>query len=217
MCGRVIVLGSLMTDLVGYAARLPTPGESLPGVDFQTFLGGKGCNQAVAAARSGAQVALIGRIGADAFGEGFFSTLATEGVDAAHVTRTGEAGTGVALIVIGADTGQNMILALPRANLTVTPDETIHALDALARAENLTPLSPSPTRKGEARMPGVFLAQLETNLAAVEAGLRHAHALGLTTLLNTAPAPTTPLAADVFPLVDILIANEAEAMALTGV
>ncbi len=204
MPGNVIVLGSLMTDLVGYATRLPTPGESLPGNDFQTFQGGKGCNQAVAAARCGAHVALIGRVGADSFGESFFPTLASEHIDATHITRDQQTGTGVALILIGADSGQNMILALPRANLTITPDETTRALDALAATH--APTESTPT---------IFLAQLETNVAAVEAALRHAHSLGMTTILNTAPIPNRPLAPDMFPLLDLLIANEVEATALT--
>ena len=204
MVGMVVTLGSLMTDLVGYAARLPSPGESLPGRDFQTFLGGKGCNQAVAARRSGAPVALIGRVGADAYGEAFFPALATEGIDATHVTVSPDAGSGVALILIGADSGQNMILALPRANLTVTPEQTIAALDALLSPATL----PNPT--------AIFLAQLETNVPAVEAGLRHARTLGMTTILNTAPIPPEPLDPSVFALVDVLVANEVEAGALTG-
>ena len=204
MVCMVVTLGSLMTDLVGYAARLPAPGESLPGRDFQTFLGGKGCNQAVAARRSGARVALIGRVGADAYGEAFFPALATEGIDATHITRSVEAGSGVALILIGADSGQNMILALPRANLAVTPEQTIAALDAL--------ISPATTSNPTA----IFLAQLETNVTAVVAGLRHARTRSMMTILNTAPIPPEPLDPGVFALVDVLVANEVEAGALTG-
>lgn len=206
MPGKVIVLGSLMTDLVGYASRLPLPGESLPGSEFQTFQGGKGCNQAVAASRCGASVALLGRVGADGFGEAFFPTLASEQIDATHISRDSETGTGVALILIGADSGQNMIVTLPRANLTITPDQTIHALDALVADYTQT-----------ASGPPIFLAQLETNVAAVEAAIRHAHTLGMTTILNTAPIPSQPLAPDLFPLLDLLIANEVEAAALTGI
>jgi len=208
----VVTLGSLMTDLVGYAARLPAPGESLPGRDFQTFLGGKGCNQAVAARRSGARVALIGRVGADAYGKAFFPALAAEGIDASHVTVGPDVGSGVALILIGADTGQNMILALPRANLTVTPEQTIAALDALVPSPG-APLAMSETAPDATP---IFLAQLETNVAAVVAGLRHARELGMITILNTAPIPPEPLDPAIFALVDILVANEVEASALTG-
>ncbi len=214
--GMVVTLGSLMTDLVGYAARLPAPGESLPGRDFQTFLGGKGCNQAVAARRSRAEVALIGRVGADAYGEAFFPALATEGIDATHVSVSPDVGSGVALILIGADTGQNMILALPRANLTLTPEQTIAALDAL-HVDTPTTATPNDTTTPTLpNSPAIFLAQLETNVAAVIAGLRHARALGMTTILNTAPIPPEPLDPGVFALVDILVANEVEAGALTG-
>lgn len=204
--GMVVTLGSLMTDLVGYAARLPTPGETLVGRDFQSFLGGKGCNQAMAARRSGARVALIGRVGDDAYGAAFFPALAAAGIDSAYVTLDPTAGSGVALILIGSETGQNMILALPRANLSLAPADAIRALDALlpgaavAQADGAT----------------ILLAQLETNVAAVVAALRHAHARGVMTILNTAPIPADPLPPDLFALVDVLIANELEASALTG-
>jgi len=119
--GTVIVLGSTITDLVARASRLPLPGEAVIGDDFATFLGGKGFNQAVAAARLGASVRLIGRVGTDVFGDSFSSALSNEGIDNSHLTRDPNTGTGTACVMIGTDTGQNAIIVLPRANLALTP------------------------------------------------------------------------------------------------
>jgi ribokinase len=200
--GNVIVLGSLITDLVARAPRLPAPGETVLGDDFAVFLGGKGFNQAVAAARQGARVALIGQVGADAYGDAFFPALGEEGIESAHVDRDPQAGTGVSLVLVGAASGQNMIVASPRANLTLTVAQVEAALDVL--------LAPAATRGG------VFLAQCETSVATVRAGLRRARDARLTTLLNVAPIPREPLDDALFALVDVLIVNETEAAALAG-
>src|SRR6185437_15129230 len=96
--GRVTVIASFMTDLVVRAPRRPLAGESLIGTDFGIFVGGKGNNQAIAAARCGAQVAAIGRVGDDVFAQPAFDTLAANGIDSAYVTRDPEAGTGTAMI-----------------------------------------------------------------------------------------------------------------------
>src|SRR5713101_1447633 len=117
--GTVVVIGSTITDLVARAPRLPLPGESIIGDDFATFLGGKGFNQAVAAARMGAGVTFIGRVGADTFGDAFAAALDDEGIDSSHLTRDAAVGTGTACIMIGADRGQNAIIVLPQANLTL--------------------------------------------------------------------------------------------------
>src|SRR5260370_18127966 len=130
--GDVLVLGSLMTDLVAGAPRMPLPGESLLGDDFGTFIGGKGCNQAIAAARMGASVALIGAVGADAFGDAFFPLLEREQVDARHVARLAEAGTGVASILVLTELGQNAIVAPPRANFSPTPEMVAPAFSGRA-------------------------------------------------------------------------------------
>ena len=99
--GTVVVLGSTITDLVTRAPRLPVPGEAVIGDDFSTFLGGKGFNQAVAAARLDARVFLIGRVGIDTFGDAFSSTLSNEGIDSTHLTRDPNNGTGTACVMIG--------------------------------------------------------------------------------------------------------------------
>ena len=120
--GRVVVMGSLIVDLVARAAHLPGPGETLLGTDFGEFLGGKGCNQAVAAARQRAQVAMIGRVGADAHGDSYVQALAHEGIDGSGVRHDPEVGTGLALIYVGEDTGQNMIIVAPQANMRLSKE-----------------------------------------------------------------------------------------------
>ena len=200
----VIVVGSLMMDLMARAPRLPLPGESLLGDTFGSFIGGKGCNQAIAARRMGAEVALIGRVGEDDFGRAFLESLAAEGVDHAHVSRDAQTGTGVACVHIGAETGQNTIIATPRANLTLTPALVEEALAALASA------APCAQRRP------IFLTQCETSLESVEAGLKRARLLGLYTIFNVAPIPRTVIPAPMYSLVDALVVNEIEASALSG-
>ncbi|MGH2516093.1 MAG: ribokinase, partial [Ktedonobacterales bacterium] len=199
--GRVIVFGSLMVDLVVRAARLPAPGESLLGESLETFLGGKGCNAAVAAARQGARVALIGCTGADTYGDAFLDTLDHEGVDRSQVMRAEHAGTGTSCVLL-TPAGQNAIIALPRANLTPGPTAVVRALDTL--------LSAHDTSGGL----DVFLTQCETSLAAVAAVLIAARQAGLRTILNAAPVPREPLADAVVEAVDVLIVNETEAATL---
>jgi ribokinase len=198
--GRVIVLGSIITDLVARAPRLPLPGEALIGDSFATFLGGKGINQAIAAARLGAQVSMIGRVGTDTFGDAFFLVLEQEGVDSTYVTRDTTVGTGVALIIIAANTGQNMIVPTPLANLAVTAEAVEQALQA-AQAQ---------------RQPGetpIFLTQCETSNVSFVTGIKRARELGMLTILNAAPVPREPFADDLYTFLDILIVNEVEAAA----
>src|ERR1700736_6008467 len=129
--GIVVVLGSLMTDLVARAPRLPQPGESLIGDDFTTFLGGKGMNQAFVARRLGASVTMIGRVGTDNFGDAFFPALAQEGIESSYIERDTTIGTGIGLIVIAEDSGQNTIVAMPRANLAIPTSTVDSALQAV--------------------------------------------------------------------------------------
>lgn len=201
--GRVVVMGSLIVDLVARAARLPAPGETLLGIDFGEFLGGKGCNQAVAAARQRAQVALIGRVGADPQAEAYAEALAREEIDGSAVGRDSDVGTGRALIYVGEDTGQNMIVVAPQANMRLTKEHVEKALDALAP-------------RGEGHEPWIFLTQCEIPLAATRAGLARARHAGAMTILNPAPVPTIPLEDETLSLVDVLVPNEPEATALSG-
>jgi ribokinase len=191
---RVTVVGSLNMDLVGRAPRLPHPGETLAGRSFAQVAGGKGGNQAVAAARLGAQVSMLGCVGADANGAQLRAGLAAEGIDCAAV-ETGAQATGVALIIVD-DASQNAILIVAGSNGEVTPETVARHEAVLAAAD-------------------VVICQLETPLATVHAALAAARRLGKTVILNPAPA-TGPLPADRLPLIDYLIPNELEAAALTG-
>ncbi|WP_069803115.1 ribokinase [Thermogemmatispora onikobensis] len=204
--GRVIVLGSLMTDLVARAPRFPFPGESLIGEEFAMFIGGKGFNQAVTAARLGAQTSLIGNVGQDAFGDAFFPALAAEGVDCTYVSRDTTTGTGVGCVTVATEIGQNAIVALPRANLTLSAETVRRAMEALLSSGQAAAMTP----------PGVFLTQCETSIETIATALLQAHKAGFVTILNAAPIPQETLPAELFRLVDILVVNEIEASFLAG-
>lgn len=194
----VVVLASFMMDLVARAPRRPRAGESVFGTDFGMFVGGKGCNQAIAAARMGAPVRVIGRLGDDIFAPFFLDALAREGIDAAWISRDAEAGTGVAMPLIE-PSGQNSIVAIPRANWRVTDDHVRLAADAFTGA-------------------AVALTGFEIAMPAVIEGLRLARERGVLTLLNPAPAPdpSPSLNDPMWRLVDVLLPNESEAESLSG-
>jgi ribokinase len=181
-------------DLVARAPRLPHPGETLAGRTFAQVAGGKGGNQAVAAARLGAQVSMLGCVGADANGAQLRAGLEAEGIDCAAV-ETGREATGVALIIVD-DASQNAIVIVAGSNGEVTPDTIARHEAVLAAAD-------------------VVICQLETPLDTVQAALTTARRLGKTVILNPAPA-TGPLPAEWLPLIDYLIPNELEAATLTG-
>ncbi|AMV42513.1 ribokinase [Paraburkholderia caribensis] len=193
--GHVTVVGSLNMDLVARAPRLPQPGETLAGRTFAQVAGGKGGNQAVAAARLGAQVAMIGCVGADANGAQLCAGLEAEGIDCSALETSATAPTGVALIIVD-DGSQNAIVIIAGSNGEVTPATLARHETVLAAAQ-------------------VVICQLETPPAAVHAALSAARRIGKTVILNPAPA-TGPLPADWLPLVDYLIPNELEAATLTG-
>jgi len=193
--GRVAVVGSLNMDLVARAPRLPQPGETLAGHGFAQVAGGKGGNQAVAAARLGAQVSMIGCVGADANGAQLRAGLEAEGIDCSALQTSSAAPSGVALIVVD-DASQNAIVIVAGSNGEVTR-ETIARHEAVLAAAD------------------VVICQLETPPQAVEAALTAARRLGKTVILNPAPA-TGPLPAGWLPLIDYLIPNELEAATLTG-
>jgi len=194
MSGHIVVVGSLNMDLVVRAPRHPQPGETILGGDFRTFPGGKGANQAVAAARLGAAVQMIGRVGADAFGDALLRTLAQDGVNTTHVRRDQEAPTGVALITLNA-AGQNAIVVAPGANARVTPQDVVAAEAAFAGA-------------------AVLLLQLECPLPAVAQAIELAKQHGAQVVLN--PAPAQPLDAALLAQVDYLLPNQNELALLTG-
>ena len=195
MQAKVVIVGSLNMDLVTRAPRLPRAGETLAGQSFVTVPGGKGANQAVAAARLGASVAMIGCVGDDAYGGQLRAALLAEGVDCQAVTPVSGESTGVALIVVD-DSSQNAIVIVAGGNGHVTAS-VVDSFDALlCQAE-------------------VIICQLEVPLDTVGHVLKRGHELGKTVILNPAPA-SGPLPAQWFAWIDYLIPNESEATALTG-
>lgn len=193
--GRVVVVGSVNVDLVVAAPRLPGPGETVTGGDVARHHGGKGGNQAVAAARLGASVAFVGAVGADDFGAAARAALVDEGVDVSHL-ETVERPTGVALIVVDAR-AENLIAVAPGANGAVT---------AWAVAAALARLGLGPV--------DVILACREVPPDAVHAALLAARAAGATGILN--PAPADGLDPATVALADILTPNESELAVIAG-
>jgi ribokinase len=181
-------------DLVTRAPRLPVGGETLIGHSFATVSGGKGANQAVAAARLGAQVAMVGCVGSDDYGVQLRDALLAEQIDCQAVSVV-EDSSGVALIVVD-DNSQNAIVIVAGANGAMTP-AVIDQFDAVLQAAD------------------VVICQLEIPDATVGHALKRVRALGKTVILNPAPA-SRPLPADWFTAIDYLIPNESEATALSG-
>jgi len=193
MAGDVVVVGSINADLVLQVTRHPHPGETVLGHNSVTLPGGKGANQAVAAARLGANVAMVGAVGTDAHADVALSGLREAGVDLSHV-RTAPGPTGLAVVTLS-DDSENSIIVIPGANDAVTPD----AVDAAA------PLI------GAAR---VCVLQAEIPLDAMIRTVETAHRLGVRVVLNVAPATTLP--EHVVRLADPLVVNEHEAAILLG-
>jgi ribokinase len=194
MTAQVIVVGSLNMDLVTRAPRIPQPGETIIGSGFHTLPGGKGANQAVAAARLGARVSMIGRVGNDAFGGLLLDNLAAAGVDHRHVISDSEAATGVALIVVD-DAGQNSIVVASGANARLSPEDVEAGAGAIAAAD-------------------VLLLQLESPMETVMRAAQIGRACGVTVVLN--PAPARPLPDELLSLIDVLVPNESETALLAG-
>ncbi|MGW7771431.1 ribokinase [Pseudomonas machongensis] len=195
MHAKVVVVGSLNMDLVARAERLPRGGETLAGDSFFTVPGGKGANQAVAAARLGASVAMVGNVGDDAYGQQLRQALESESIDCQAVGVCAGVSSGVALIVVDA-ASQNAIVIIPGGNGLLTP-ESVQRFDALLQNAE------------------VIICQLEVPPATVAWTLARGRELGKTVILNPAPA-TGPLPRAWFAHIDYLIPNESEAEALTG-
>ena len=197
---RVFILGSFVADVAFRMSRLPAWGETLMGDTFVLGPGGKGSNQAVAAAKAvgsaGTLVQFLSKVGDDAFGQLARATWAAAGVDASLVKNASVA-TGAAAILIDSAKGENAIIVVPGACFTLTPAEVDEA-------------------GGEIRSASVFLTQLELALDTVERGLQLAREAGVPTILNPAPAPERPLPDALLALSDYFIPNETEAALLTG-
>ncbi len=190
---RIAVVGSLMMDLVVRAPRLPAIGESLFGQEFQMFTGGKGANQALAAARLGAaNVAMIGRTGDDDFGRRIVRALETEGVDCRGVIRDRRHGTGVAIPIVF-DDGRNSIISVPQANLALSASD-VGAMAALITGADM------------------LLLQFEVGMEATAAAMEVAREAGVAVVLNAAPIGLHSM--DLVARVSHLVVNEIEAAAL---
>ncbi|HEV8061283.1 MAG TPA: ribokinase [Gemmataceae bacterium] len=191
---RVVVVGSLVMDFVASASVLPKPGETVLGAHFGMYPGGKGANQAVQAARLGAEVYLIGRVGLDPLGDQLLDNLQKDGVNTEFITRDPEAGTAACCIHVDQQ-GRNAIVIVPQANALLTTGHIDAAKSVLESAQ-------------------VVLAQLEVPLLTVQHAFELARAAGITTILN--PAPAQPLPAGIFRNSTFLTPNEPEMEALSG-
>ncbi len=194
MTAWITVVGSLNVDMVTQVPRFPEPGETVLGVEFHTVPGGKGANQAVAAARLGAQVSMVGRMGQGEFNRLLLDSLTRNGVNHKYVTQSARATTGTALIMVD-DGGQNSIVVIPGANMDLSSLDVKRAEQAIAAAD-------------------VLLLQLEIPLEAVTCAIEIAHAHGVKVVLNPAPAQVLP--PPLLAMVDVLVPNETEAQLLTG-
>ncbi len=191
---KICVVGSLNVDLTVSLERFHQPGETITGTDFATFTGGKGGNQAVAAARLGGDVYMVGCVGCDANGDMYLDTLKKEGIRTDFVERTDEVPTGVALIEVD-KTGENRIAVVPGANHAVTTDMISRSLQAITDS-------------------GVMLLQLETPIESVTHAAAIAKRNKLKVILD--PAPARPLSDALLYLCDYITPNETELAILTG-
>ena len=191
---KIVVVGSSNTDMIIKMSRIPKPGETIIGGDFSMAAGGKGANQAVAAARSGGQVTFIARVGNDLFGEQAIKGFAADGINVGGVIKDTNAPSGVALIFVGSD-GENSIGVASGANAKLSVENIERTRDIISSA-------------------GILLIQLETPIETVKAAVQLA-APETMVILN--PAPAQPLDNEILRRVSILTPNESEAELLTGV
>ena len=190
---RLVVVGSINLDLVSVAPRIPLPGETLTGTSFASFSGGKGANQAFAAARLGTQVSMIGKLGNDSFGAELRANLESAGVDTTAV-EVEPTSSGIAQIITAAN-GENVIVVIPAANAHVSPPYVEKHLDLIRSAS-------------------IVLTQLETPLETVEFLASITRKEGIPLVLD--PAPAQPLPASLLARVDWLTPNESETCSLLG-
>lgn len=193
---RIVVVGSTNTDLVVSVPHLPQAGETVLGNELQVVAGGKGANQAVAAARLGGNVSFIGRVGDDDYGRQTLVNLQAEAIDTRFLQVTPGVASGVALISVHAQTGENSIVVAPGANGRVSAGDITDAREAFEAA-------------------GVVVISLEIPLDAVAAAVALGRSLDLIVILN--PAPAQPLSRDLLSQLDVLTPNERELEMLGGV
>lgn len=191
----ITVLGSTNTDMVVKTANFPRPGETLIGGEFFMFSGGKGANQAVAAARMSGQVRFVSRVGDDVFGKRALEEFRKEGLDTTYVSMDADRASGTALILVNGE-GENEIVVAPGSNGTLTEQEVHAAREAIEHT-------------------GILLMQLEVPLSAIMQAAKIAHAKKIPVILN--PAPACQLPEELYPLLHLITPNETEAEILTGI
>ncbi|MGQ9905080.1 MAG: ribokinase [Anaerolineae bacterium] len=192
----ICVVGSSNMDLVSRAPRAPRRGESIIGHSFSTFYGGKGANQAVMAARLGARVTLVSKLGRDVFGEDILRNYRAEGVDVSHVVFDDSTSTGVASILVD-DEANNYLVVTPGANGRLLREDVRAARGAIESASSV-------------------VCQFEIPLDSVLEAFQIARRAGVRTILNPAPAPARPLPDELLALTDLCVPNETETESLTG-
>jgi ribokinase len=191
----ICVVGSANIDLITYAPTLPALGETVPGDRFEQHFGGKGANQAVMAAKLGADVAMVGRLGDDNFGRDYLDNFRRLGLDTSHMSITPGASTGVAPIWVEQASGDNQIIVVLGANELLSPDDVRAARDAITRS-------------------AVLVCQWECPLPATAAAMQIARDAGVTTIFNPAPARGA-LPDEIYALCDFICPNESEIGRLT--
>lgn len=192
---QLIVMGSVNADHVLQVPSFPRPGETLMGRNYQVIPGGKGANQAVAAARLGATTDFIASLGDDGFGQQMLEVFRADGISVSKIHVALQTPTGIAMIQVS-DAGENSICLSAEANDALTEDLVASSLAGVERAN-------------------VLLIQLETPICGVTRAIKTAHAAGVTVVLN--PAPAKSLASDLLACVDVITPNETEAEVLTGI
>jgi ribokinase len=195
MGSRIVVVGSSNTDMIIKVDRIPKPGETVIGGEFSTAAGGKGANQAVAAARAGGKVTFVARVGDDMFGRQAVEGFVADEINVSHVLQDSDAPSGVALIFVD-ERGENSIAVASGANARLTPLDVLAARQAISSAD-------------------VLVMQLETPLETVRAAAELANEHNVRVILN--PAPAQRLGEEILRHISVLTPNETEAELLTGV
>lgn len=192
----ITVFGSINIDMTTYVQRMPAAGETLHGDRYALGLGGKGCNQAIAAVRLGAEATLIGRVGQDEFGARALKELKAEGLSTAAIVEDPDSETGIAVISVDAH-AQNSITVIGGANMAITADQVAAAQSHMAQSS-------------------VLMVQLETPLDRAQQAMDLARAAGATVILDPAPAPAAGLSTSILAAADWVTPNETETGFLTG-
>ncbi|MCX6327307.1 MAG: ribokinase [Bacteroidia bacterium] len=193
--GKIVVIGSSNTDMVVTAPKIPVPGETILGNEFNIIAGGKGANQAVAAARAGGIVTFIAKVGDDDFGENAVAGYKADNINTDYIFIDPDRPSGIAIIIVEEGSGQNSIVVAGGANKSLSIDDIKSAEKLISESD-------------------VVLIQLEIPLEVVEFSLKLAKKYGVKTILN--PAPAQPLSEEILSLVDIITPNESEMQILTG-